>query len=97
MRIFLITNKNFASVQPTSETSLGVLLVELTHPAGGRKNLLVRKRRKQRGIEPSSGLNKSGCLLIRHGGNHDWYQNPETKVCQPVPRHREIVESLPSI
>lgn len=35
-----------------------------------------------------------GCILIRHGGKHDWYQNPETKVSQPVPRHREIKESL---
>ncbi len=35
-----------------------------------------------------------GCVLIRHGGKHDWYQNPETKVSQPVPRHREIVDSL---
>jgi mRNA interferase HicA len=32
--------------------------------------------------------------LIRHGGNHDWYQNPSTKVSQPVPRHREIAETL---
>jgi len=35
-----------------------------------------------------------GCVLIRHGGKHDWYQNPETKVSQPVPRHREIADSL---
>lgn len=35
-----------------------------------------------------------GCVLIRHGGKHDWYQNPETKVSQPVPRHREITDSL---
>jgi mRNA interferase HicA len=35
-----------------------------------------------------------GCVLIRHGGRHDWYQNPETKVSQPVPRHREITDSL---
>ena len=35
-----------------------------------------------------------GCLLIRHGGRHDWYQNPNTKVSQPVPRHREIADSL---
>ncbi len=35
-----------------------------------------------------------GCLLIRHGGRHDWYQNPRTKVSQPVPRHREINERL---
>jgi predicted RNA binding protein YcfA (HicA-like mRNA interferase family) len=35
-------------------------------------------------------IEKAGCVLIRHGGNHDWYQNPKTGVCQPVPRHREI-------
>lgn len=35
-----------------------------------------------------------GCVLIRHGGKHDWYQGPKTKVSQPVPRHREITESL---
>ncbi len=39
-------------------------------------------------------VEKRGCVLIRHGGNHDWYQNPDTKVSQPVPRHREISESL---
>ena len=39
-------------------------------------------------------LMDQGCELIRHGGNHDWYQNKETKVCQPVPRHREINENL---
>jgi predicted RNA binding protein YcfA (HicA-like mRNA interferase family) len=35
-----------------------------------------------------------GCVLIRHGGNHDWYRNPKTGASQPVPRHREINESL---
>ncbi len=35
-----------------------------------------------------------GCLLIRHGGKHDWYRNPRTGVSQPVPRHREINEAL---
>ena len=35
-----------------------------------------------------------GCVLIRHGGSHDWYQNPNTKVSQPVPRHREIADTL---
>ena len=35
-----------------------------------------------------------GCILIRHGGKHDWYQNPETKTSQPVPRHNEIKEYL---
>ena len=27
-------------------------------------------------------------------GEHDWYQNPKTKVSQPMPRHREINERL---
>jgi len=35
-------------------------------------------------------LEKMGCVLIRHGGKHDWYQNSNTKASQPVPRHREI-------
>jgi hypothetical protein len=39
-------------------------------------------------------IKKLGCVLIRHGGNHDWYQNLNTKVSQPVPRHREIADSL---
>ena len=39
-------------------------------------------------------LEKMGCVLIRHGAKHDWYQNPRTKMSQPVPRHREIKESL---
>jgi len=39
-------------------------------------------------------IEKQGCVFIRHGGRHDWYQNPETKVSQPVPRHREIGETL---
>ncbi len=39
-------------------------------------------------------LEKMGCLFIRHGGKHDWYQNPNTKISQPVPRHREIKELL---
>lgn len=39
-------------------------------------------------------LEEWGCVLIRHGGKHDWYRNPETGVAQPVPRHREINEQL---
>jgi predicted RNA binding protein YcfA (HicA-like mRNA interferase family) len=35
-----------------------------------------------------------GAVLIRHGGKHDWYQNPKTKISQPVPRHTEINEFL---
>jgi predicted RNA binding protein YcfA (HicA-like mRNA interferase family) len=39
-------------------------------------------------------LEEMGCMFIRHGGNHDWYQNPKTKIAQPVPRHNEINENL---
>jgi mRNA interferase HicA len=39
-------------------------------------------------------IEKMGCILIRHGGRHDWYQNPETKISQPVPKHNEIKDSL---
>ena len=39
-------------------------------------------------------LTAMGCVFIRHGGKHDWYQNPNTSVSQPVPRHREIKEHL---
>jgi predicted RNA binding protein YcfA (HicA-like mRNA interferase family) len=39
-------------------------------------------------------IETQGATLIRHGGKHDWYQNPVTKVCQPVPRHNEINEHL---
>lgn len=39
-------------------------------------------------------LEEMGCVFIRHGGKHDWYQNPRTKVSQPIPRHREIKEQL---
>ena len=39
-------------------------------------------------------IEKDGCLLLRHGVRHDWYQNPKTGVCQPIPRHREIKQPL---
>jgi mRNA interferase HicA len=39
-------------------------------------------------------LEKIGCVFIRHGGKHDWYQNRKTKVSQPIPRHREVKEQL---
>ena len=41
-----------------------------------------------------SKLEKMGCILIRHGGKHDWYQNQKTNISQPIPRHREIKEYL---
>lgn len=39
-------------------------------------------------------LENDGCVLLRHGRRHDWYQNSKTGMCQPVPRHREINEQL---
>jgi mRNA interferase HicA len=35
-----------------------------------------------------------GCELVRHGSKHNWYRNPDTGASQPVPRHREIKETL---
>jgi predicted RNA binding protein YcfA (HicA-like mRNA interferase family) len=45
-------------------------------------------------LELLKQLLELGCILIRHGGKHDWYQNPNTKMAQPVPRHNEINENL---
>jgi mRNA interferase HicA len=39
-------------------------------------------------------LEDRGCVFVRHGGRHDWYQNPLTRISQPIPRHREINENL---
>jgi predicted RNA binding protein YcfA (HicA-like mRNA interferase family) len=39
-------------------------------------------------------IEAQGAVFIRHGGKHDWYQNPTTKIAQPIPRHREINEHL---
>jgi mRNA interferase HicA len=39
-------------------------------------------------------LSEMGCVLIRHGGRHDWYRNPNTGMSQPVPRHKEIKEPV---
>lgn len=39
-------------------------------------------------------LEETGCIFIRRGRRHDWYQNPRTKIAQPVPRHNEINDNL---
>lgn len=39
-------------------------------------------------------LEEMGCVLVRHGGRHDWYTNSETKQSQPILRHNEINEHL---
>ncbi|MBU6199234.1 MAG: type II toxin-antitoxin system HicA family toxin [Xanthomonadaceae bacterium] len=36
----------------------------------------------------------AGCVLLRHGGRHDIYFNPRTNLKQPLPRHREIDDTL---
>lgn len=45
-------------------------------------------------VELIRAIEELGCVFIRHGGKHDWYQNPINGVSQPVPRHREIKENL---
>ena len=45
-------------------------------------------------VDLIKAIQAMGCELIRHGGKHDWYRNPTTRVSQPVPRHREIKERL---
>lgn len=39
-------------------------------------------------------LEEMGCVIVRHGGSHDWYTNPTTKKSQPVLRHNEVHEGL---
>lgn len=42
----------------------------------------------------SGDIRQMGCVSIRHGAKYYWYQNPDTKISQLVPRHREIKEYL---
>ena len=39
-------------------------------------------------------LTDKGCILERHGSQHDLYKNPATGKKQPIPRHNEIDENL---
>lgn len=39
-------------------------------------------------------LRKAGCILYRHGSRHDLYLNPANGRKAPVPRHKEIKNSL---
>ena len=41
-----------------------------------------------------SKIEKSDCVLLRHGAKHDIYHNPSTGKTEPIPRHREINERL---
>jgi predicted RNA binding protein YcfA (HicA-like mRNA interferase family) len=39
-------------------------------------------------------LAAAGCFLKRHGKKHDIYVNPTNGTRSPVPRHKEIKNSL---
>ena len=39
-------------------------------------------------------LERMGCELHRHGSRHDVYRNPANGRKAPVPRHREVSDSL---
>lgn len=45
-------------------------------------------------VDLIKAIEASGCVLVRHGGRHDWYRNPVTGVSQPAPRHRDVKEPL---
>jgi hypothetical protein len=42
-------------------------------------------------------LESRGCVLHRHGKRHDIYRNPINGRQAPVPRHREIADTLCAI
>ncbi|HUY91196.1 MAG TPA: type II toxin-antitoxin system HicA family toxin [Pirellulales bacterium] len=39
-------------------------------------------------------LERHGCVLDREGARHSIYRNPANGRCTPVPRHREIKDTL---
>lgn len=39
-------------------------------------------------------LAEHGCALLREGGRHSWWHNPEQNRRSAIPRHREIHELL---
>lgn len=39
-------------------------------------------------------LRRQGCELLREGGKHSIFWNPETEQTTAIPRHTEIVEPL---
>ena len=42
-------------------------------------------------------MNVHGCRIIRHGARHDIFLNPRNQRRAPIPRHREIPDSLVKI
>ncbi len=39
-------------------------------------------------------LNVHGCELLREGGKHSWWYNPQLNKRSAVPRHSEITDVL---
>ncbi|MBW1705293.1 MAG: type II toxin-antitoxin system HicA family toxin [Deltaproteobacteria bacterium] len=39
-------------------------------------------------------IKSNGCVFVCHGGNHDWYRNPQSGISQPIARHTEIEDGL---
>lgn len=39
-------------------------------------------------------LQKHGCELLREGGKHSWWHNPQQNRRSAIPRHKEIHDIL---
>jgi hypothetical protein len=39
-------------------------------------------------------LEDAGCVFVGHGKKHDKYRNPANNRQAPVPRHREIADTM---
>lgn len=39
-------------------------------------------------------ISSNGCELLREGGNHSWWYNPELNRRSAIPRHRDINDLL---
>lgn len=39
-------------------------------------------------------LERAGCEFVRAGGRHDVYRNPAARRQAPIPRHRDIPDTL---
>jgi mRNA interferase HicA len=39
-------------------------------------------------------LRENGCVLLREGGRHSWWHNPNQNKRSAIPRHNEIVDIL---
>lgn len=42
-------------------------------------------------------IEQAGCVFVRHGGRHDTYRNPANGRQAPIPRHREIADTLADV